>query len=633
MCVRRPVRIGVIWAVIGGIGLAGTLLSGSCLDSTSTTSSSIDSPSKAQCEARLTPAPELPSPVEFQLHTHAHSNHGSSSRPSSMQFDSYQAQREGLGGVVWSEHLGVFDQSDSVVIYPGRGTLDPDSLTVTGLRGDVTRLGAVRTPAGQAGALLDDSELVFSASGGNSTVPAQLKYQTQHIWIDGKARWPETLRFNRPISSGAAIDVTYRLCTPTSGPLHVVIRLSWHVDPDGTERQYQVHYVLQPGPYSETRTIESPGVVRVTRGVPQSSTVTLDVLRDASLLPDGDDDTIVDISWYVESNDSTVHCAAIHRVALRSQLPYIGSNWSQSLRFSERYEQRYGVRELVAFEGWVVNDVLAKAGFSVGGRAGAHMNVVLPTSDPGPLGDFLHWGGADLVARVHALCGVVAVNHPFGYALLSADSSGQLAWRSRVITFLLANHGFGADMLEVGLPDRGDALDVHLQLWDRLSAAGIHMCGVGTSDAHGWRWDDPATATYTENHNPYVTWVWLRGLERQDLVSALRRCRAFFGNPFAFTGSIDFSIDSGGVMGEEWRVNRDSALIVPRFSGVAGLDVWLIQVLSRPGTPLPTVRQERLADPNAPFWVSTTAPSFVRFEVRKADGTPAAFSNPVWIER
>src|SRR3989454_11689812 len=69
-------------------------------------------------------------------------------------------------------------------------------------------------------------------------------------------------------------------------------------------------------------------------------------------------------------------------------------------------------------------------------------------------------------------------------------------------TTLFRSRAFEADLLEVGLPARSGTVDQHLLLWDRLSAGGVRQCGVGVSDTHGWRWDDPATAAYTENYNP-----------------------------------------------------------------------------------------------------------------------------------
>src|SRR2546428_544459 len=138
-------------------------------------------------------------------------------------------------------------------------------------------------------------------------------------------------------------------------------------------------------------------------------------------------------------------------------------------------------------------------------------------------------------------------------------------------------------------------VDQHLLLWDRLSAGGVRQCGVGVSDTHGWRWDDPATAAYTENYNPYVTWVWLRSTSREGLVSALRRCRAYFGNPFVFHGTMDFRVDSSGAMGQLIVVRKDSVSIRLAITGATGLDLWMVQGLITPGPDVQYLRRERLA--------------------------------------
>jgi hypothetical protein len=588
----------------------------------------------AACEATAPKGPELPTPLSIQLHTHGHSNHGSASRPSSMEFDAFQAKQYGVDAIVWSEHLSGFDQGDSVVIIPARGQLDVDSLNVTGLQTDATRLGAVRTGSGLVAARLSGSGLEFSAQNGAVGQPTRLQYFTQHIWSDGKARWPETLRFNRPVSSGAQVRLKYRFCGPAVDSVHFVARLSWHADAGDIEQQYQIHYVLTTNAVSESRSLEAARVVKVVRRVAPAGSVTLDLLSDASFLPDGDDNTLVDLSWYVESHDSTTHCVAVQAVVLTSASPTIDANWYQSQRFADRYRERFGVLGYVGFEEWTLDQVLKDAGFAQGGRAGAHMNVFVPASDPGSLFDLWGIGGRQLVRKAHELCGVVSINHPFGFALLSADTSGLGAIQAHVTGFLLNQRAFDADLLEVGLPARSGTVDQHLLMWDKLSAGGIRACGVGASDTHGWRWDDPGApfnGTYTENHNPYVTWLWLRSTTRVGLVSALRRCRAYFGNPFVFHGTIDFRVDSVGAMGQSITAGTDSVSIRLAITGATGLDLWVVQGLMTPGPAVRYLRRERLAVATAILWVDTRRPSFVRFEIRRPDGTPAAFSNPVWL--
>jgi len=127
--------------------------------------------------------------------------------------------------------------------------------------------------------------------------------------------------------------------------------------------------------------------------------------------------------------------------------------------------------------------------------------------------------------------------------------------------------------------------------------------------------------------------VWLRSTSRAGLASALRRCRAYFGNPFVFHGTMDFRVDSVGAMGQAITVRTDSVSIRLAITGAAGLDVWVVQGLLTPGLDVQYLRREHLADTAAILWVDTRRPSFVRVEVRRPDGTAAAFSNPVWLAK
>lgn len=627
------------YTLLGAVVASGVAsLAVSCLDVTevSPPGPPSDAELAAACEAAAPKGPELPAPLSIQLHTHGHSNHGSASRPASMEFDAFQAKQYGVNAIMWSEHLPVFDQSDSVVITPAQGGLDADSLNVTGLQGDASRLGAVRAGPGLVTARLSSAGLELSARDGTASQPTRLQYFTQHIWNDGRAMWPETLRFNRPLSSGAEVMLSYRFCGHAIDSLHFVVRTSWHADAGNIEQQYQVHYVLTTNAVSDSRFLEAARAVRVVRRVASSGTIMLDLLSDASLLPDGDDNTVVDLSWYVESHDSTFHCAVVQRVVLKSASPSIDANWYQSQRIAQRYWERFGVFGYIAFEEWTPDNALANAGFATPGRGGSHMNVLVPASDPGPLFELWGIGGRELVRRAHKLCGVVSINHPFGWALLSADTSGLGAIQAHVTGFLLNQRAFEADLIEVGLPARSGTVDQHLLLWDRLSASGVRACGIGVSDTHGWRWDDPAApfnGTYTENQNPYVTWVWLRSTSRVGLASALRRCRAYFGNPFVFHGTMDFRVDTVGAMGQSISVRTDSVSLRLAITGATGLDLWMVQGLITPGADVQYLRRERLADTAAILRVDTRRPSFVRVEIRRPDGTPGAFSNPVWLAK
>jgi len=78
------------------------------------------------------------------------------------------------------------------------------------------------------------------------------------------------------------------------------------------------------------------------------------------------------------------------------------------------------------------------------------MNVLVPASDAGPLFELSGIGGRQLVRKAHELCGVVSVNHPFGYALLPADTSGLGAMQAGVAGFLLNQRAFQSRLIRGG---------------------------------------------------------------------------------------------------------------------------------------------------------------------------------------
>ena len=100
-----------------------------------------------------------------------------------------------------------------------------------------------------------------------------------------------------------------------------------------------------------------------------------------------------------------------------------------------------------------------------------------------------------------------------------------------------------------------------------------------------------------------------------------------------FHGNIDFSVDTIGAMGQAISVRSDSVSIRFAITGATGLNLWMVQGLVTPGLDVQYLRRERVADTTAIVWVDTRRPSFVRVEVRLPDGTPAAFSNPIWLAK
>jgi len=254
----------------------------------------------------------------------------------------------------------------------------------------------------------------------------------------------------------------------------------------------------------------------------------------------------------------------------------------------------------------------------------AHLNAYGPRV---PLADQVgHPHGytpAEAVELAHAHGGIVSLNHFFGLETTATDHNLPEARRifDRRARRLIELRAYGADLLEVGYRARGHGLPAFLELWDRLSAAGIFVTGVGVSDSHdnevGW----------LEGPNNFITWVYAASPGQEDLIEALLAGRAFFGDPTRFDGRLDIVSSEGGRMGQVLVVGDAGTTLTYRAEGL------------RPGQRIRTVRDGRITGQLAPSGTSFEfsepiaggEPGFVRFEVVDDQG-PVALSNPIYLQ-
>ncbi len=254
---------------------------------------------------------------------------------------------------------------------------------------------------------------------------------------------------------------------------------------------------------------------------------------------------------------------------------------------------------------------------------GAHLNVFGPRV---PLADSAaHPHGytptqAVALARAHG--GISSLNHVFGIANTARahdipSTRPRFEDRARRLVEL---RGYGADLLEVGYRKRGRELKAFVELWDKMSAAGVYMTGVGVSDSHdndiGW----------AEGPNNFITWVMAETRDQESLIEALRAGRAFFGDPTRFDGRMDLEAEGGGRMGDVVVASPGPQTVRFLASGLrAGQRVRLV----RDGQPIRT-----LAPTGDEVDVSETidvrANGFVRFEIVE-DGAAVALSNPLYF--
>jgi hypothetical protein len=220
-------------------------------------------------------------------------------------------------------------------------------------------------------------------------------------------------------------------------------------------------------------------------------------------------------------------------------------------------------------------------------------------------------GTSGIVEHVHEHGGVACFNHP------SPDNRGAFADR------LVVEEAYGAELTEVLRRD-GEPVD-RLELWDRVSAAGLVLTGLGSGDTHhaDTGWEAGERAPY------YVTHVWADALTTEALLDALTAGRAYIGSPAWFRGTLDIEGPGGLAMGGA-AVRSDACSLIATVTGASAGDrlVWLCNG-ERIGT-------ETLADADAEASVDVPAGEevrAVRVELRREDvaPNPIAASNPVYL--
>jgi hypothetical protein len=227
---------------------------------------------------------------------------------------------------------------------------------------------------------------------------------------------------------------------------------------------------------------------------------------------------------------------------------------------------------------------------------------------------------AEIVADVQENGGAVVFTHPFGVDLDEVPTEDPAALVETTCDLLDDAGVYGAEAIEVGYPMRVRPIADHMALWDCLLQRGELATGVGASDLH-------VTQVWTSYRNRYVTWLlpWDDGNE--GLIDALRRGRAFFGDPTVVSGTERLSLDlvapgvagmgqvAGGLDGSPVRVELRSS----------GLDAGDVIVFVVDGVELASVAPEAGV---AAVDVTPDAWTVVRAEVRGTNGTKL-WTNPV----
>ncbi|HEX2705289.1 MAG TPA: hypothetical protein VHM65_05990, partial [Candidatus Lustribacter sp.] len=243
---------------------------------------------------------------------------------------------------------------------------------------------------------------------------------------------------------------------------------------------------------------------------------------------------------------------------------------------------------------------------------------------------------SSLVSLIGIRGGVASVNHPFGTGGGSVLSDA--AYRTKLSTTaasLLAANAYGAHVLEVGYKKRGQmSVEGHIDLWDILLSSGLRIMANGVSDNHAGNLDGWLTGS-----NRYFTDVVSDSADPADVVPLLSSGRCFVSLRPEYSGMLDLSCDDTLMGGVRAGTGSTATVTATADALPSGGSLRIVQM------PVHGVRNRNTATP--PLWERTVTPSqltsgaisvgvtnvasYLRTEVRDADGTVVGFSNPLFL--
>ena len=127
-----------------------------------------------------------------------------------------------------------------------------------------------------------------------------------------------------------------------------------------------------------------------------------------------------------------------------------------------------------------------------------------------------------IVDDIHTHGGIAAFNHPFGVLLGLGVYNNPDSLVQSTCEWLDREDVYGADMIEIGYPERELPFQAHLDLWDCISQRGQVATAIGTSD-------QPVTQFWDQYVNNFITWAISADTAEANLLNALAGGRAFSG--------------------------------------------------------------------------------------------------------
>ncbi len=558
--------------------------------------------------------PQQPDELQWystQLHLHAWSNHNAGTQPGSLQLHSQWAQGAKLDVLWWQEHNPTYHQVADFQTSLVNAMVDPTTLAVAiPLPGGIppwtvydyiTQLVPSFAGHGAPSANLTQGLLRMQIQSNGDAAPDHFRYEAR---TTGGSKLGG-LSFTRPLASDPIFSFDAARCDNSGNEAYgeVKIDLSWHNYGSAVPQRLVYRLVSAGQPATITH---STSVVTVT--VPLTSTrVNLPLLAHATLLPDGDDNSIQGLYLAVGASGQATGCLQVGNFAIHSRIATPAELFQKHNEVAQRHAVTYGVKQITSWEQF--------AGLR-------HLNPFLPSAAT-LLPGLVDIQAENFVPLVHSYDGLVGLNHPFGVAggpiLPAAEQEARL---QGFLDVMLPVQAWHTDLIEV-YKHRGQTdLYHHLRLWDLLAVNGVELCANAASDQHGGMFWNVASM---------VSWIEASSPTRDNLLDGLRRCRVSFGDLSRFDGVLDLRLGSVP-MGGTHPVQAGTAPLQIILNPLpANTQVKLVQYRMIPGRDLSFMVDHEVVDPSQPVMIDVSEPSVVRVEVWGADGAPIILSNRIYV--
>ncbi|MCZ2356200.1 MAG: hypothetical protein LC115_05840 [Bacteroidia bacterium] len=550
-----------------------------------------------------------------QMHLHAHSHHNGADKPASMQWHAHYANQFNQNVLWWTDHDEVLNLN-RILNYNFSSTTNVDSLgNVVNMNGAIDRpirLEAVMS-GGQFAASVQNKILTWQLTGTTA------KWDSFGYVPRGTFGKLMQFRMPRPISSQAMLKLVVEPFNFNANTKHqIIVELSWHFQQKPV--LHKIIYTLVPDSVSLNPINQGDSLAYIY--VPCKTTrdtILLNLLTDASLLLDGDDNTITDIHIQLLAKNGQTAKMTLYYFELYSNAPQPQNQINQMGFFGNRYGARYGHKEIVGIE------------FATGPNSREyHLNGFVPSiniRDSVLYGDSMMRIYPDSFARnIQNAGGVVSFNHPFGTSsyLLDPDIV-QDSNCNNVALKLLQNQVFGCNIIEIGSYSRGGTdLSRHTRLWDILTANKLYLYGNGSFDSHGGAWYDMMAP------NSMSTWVWADDDSPESLIDGLKNGRIYFGSPFRYNGRFNFWVGSAQ-MGDRTTSNQIYDTLSLSFDPLpVGSKVYVYQgLINSPGTNVNYLLFKDQINPYSKICLDLQNPCFIRIEVYDISNRCILLSNPI----